>query len=144
MNIISWSDDFVLGIAEIDDEHRRLVAIIVELAETMLSGANTQSILGQLTNLAERAREHFQTEESTMSKIDFSSRTAHAQAHSFLLVQLAILEQVVADETLADRYFILDFISSWLIDHIQTLDRDLSESFVAWSHAENLQRLLGS
>jgi hemerythrin len=75
-----WSDAFIIGIPEIDNEHRSLFVGLKDLCGTLESGGRkrVQRILGLI---AEHAVEHFGHEERLMRQAGYSGYNWHRQQH---------------------------------------------------------------
>jgi hemerythrin len=56
--LIGWEDGFSVGVAEIDAQHRRLIATIGALADSMAKGAESSSLEGVFSELAAYANAH--------------------------------------------------------------------------------------
>ena len=120
---IRWNDSFALGDPQIDAEHRRLVNILNDLADAVENGRG-DSVLGSiLTRLRQYAAHHFSNEEAFMERVGFTELERHRKLHAEL--SLTVTEYLRRFESGARirPVEILNFLSDWLVDHIQREDR---------------------
>jgi hemerythrin len=57
-----WSNEYSLGVAVIDDQHKKFVGAIDELYESIQNGDSQQNLGGILKELVEYHNVHFATE----------------------------------------------------------------------------------
>src|SRR5260370_38640784 len=68
MSLFEWNDEFSVGIAEIDSEHRELFRIAEELHEGILNGTGEDELEVTYSRLAEQTRAHFEREDAILRK----------------------------------------------------------------------------
>jgi hemerythrin-like metal-binding protein len=87
----------VIGIAELDEEHRLLAAALRDLIAAVRE--DDAGRCGTLAHaLLERATAHFQHEERLMGEVHFAFRARHQLAHELFLEQARQhLEEMLAD-----------------------------------------------
>lgn len=121
-------EEFEIGIAEIDLQHRQLHILLERLKHSadMHYGYATNAILEELTI---QARIHFAVEESLMRLLAFPETEAHVTAHQHLTEQLKKLRQRAQDFDVTDG--LSSFIQTWLIDHVNHFDRKFVAHFIA-------------
>jgi len=120
-----WSDEYLIGIDEIDAQHKRFFDAAHRLYDDILNCEGDKSVDEAVEFLRKYAREHFQSEEAFMRKHHFPRFAEHQQLH----VQFfETLEELVEDlkvfgpsQHLADRA--LEIAQDWLIDHIADEDQ---------------------
>ena len=133
---ISWNDDFVTGVQEIDEQHMILVNTLNE-ASTKLTSDNSQSVLLSFTgDLLAYALYHFETEEALMQQYDYQASDQmemqqHLKEHrGFSQQVLAVREQLHAGKKV-EIPELLDFLYQWLADHILKTDKALAKRILA-------------
>ncbi|MBF0570166.1 MAG: hemerythrin family protein [Candidatus Omnitrophica bacterium] len=129
MEIVSWSESYSVGVAEIDAQHKKLVSILNLLVSSMAQGAEKKVLSSILTDLAEYAGYHFDTEERYMEKFNFPGLESHRMEHQWFKTKVTTLleadkngEPVVAVE-------LLEFLWEWLRKHILGVDQKFSACF---------------
>lgn len=130
-----WNDSFVTGVAEIDEQHMILVHTLNEAADR-LGKEPSLELLGQITqDLLSYALYHFETEEELMQQYGYvEARADEANRHldqhrKFSAKVLALRENLKAGISIPTGE-LLDFLNSWLVNHILNTDKKLSAFLV--------------
>ncbi len=77
MALMQWNDSLSVNIKEVDDQHKKLVAIINELHDAMRAGSGN-AVLGNIfSKLTQYVASHFATEEKLMSTHNYPGYLAH-------------------------------------------------------------------
>ena len=120
--------DFEIGIAEIDLQHRQLNNLLERLRDSAGKryGFAANAILEEL---AIETRVHFAVEESLMRLLSFPDTEAHVAEHRRLTEQLQSFRKRAQDFEVADD--LTAFIQTWLIDHVDSFDREFVGHFLA-------------
>lgn len=134
MSLINWSDKYVTGIQEIDNQHKELVRIINELYDAMKQGSANDKTSGILDFLAKYTIEHFQTEEKLMRGYAYPAFTQHKAEHDKLVKKVQELLQKKDGAKLILTLELSKFLSDWLTQHI--LGQDLA--YVSFFKAKGL------
>lgn len=117
---VVWSDALSLGIESIDDDHKILLEQVNKCYQISVGGDGD---LGEiLNNLKDYTTVHFAREEKVMEACGYPGLANHRQVHRLLVKQLLEQRQQYEKGKL-DAHSLLTFLQSWLIDHIQTMDR---------------------
>ena len=121
--IFPWNPHLETGIALVDEQHRKLVALINRLAEQHVQGATEADIQAILTELADYAHYHFACEENIWQQ----GLSGDVWLDRHLLAHRAFFDHVVAlqqgkqpFQTVLNDLF--SFLTQWLALHI--LDND--------------------
>ncbi len=122
-----WSEEYSLGIEEIDQQHRRLIEIANQIYEIMNDQWRLDKynqILEVLGELKDYTIYHFKSEEEYMAKIGYKKRFSHAIEHSAFVEKLNAVDLRDIDEK-QDKYLrdLLGFITDWVVNHIMTTDK---------------------
>lgn len=124
MEALEWSTALEIGHTEIDDDHRAMVGLLNRLQETSerADRAATQAVLAELETLT---RDHFAREEQLMLDIHYELLARHQKEHVHLFDEVrAQIEEM--NEGIVSAAAIAGFIKRWLIDHVETSDRQLA------------------
>ena len=122
---IEWKDELSVGVAEIDDDHKKLISIVNKFHDAYVSGTARSTIIETLSEIAEYTTWHFDHEENIMRRLDFPELKTHAAQHTELLNQMG---QILADYEVGKTELsddILNFLRDWIVIHLQTQDREL-------------------
>ena len=124
---IVWSDDFLIGIDEIDYEHRRLVEDINGLHRQLLDEASPRRIERTLGTIHARMQAHFALEEHIMLAHSYPHYPEHKAEHERLLDEYTELMTTFKKEpNRGDREAIEGKLRQWIVGHIATSDRQMS------------------
>lgn len=125
-----WMDDAeaeVLGIAEIDAQHKALVALANRLYHA-IEGTHDYDLQATLLDeLVSFTQYHFSSEEMLMDRYGDPSAEAHKRQHAQLVSQVQFFRHAL---THGGSQVVLSALRPWLIRHIRTFDRALA-NFVA-------------
>jgi diguanylate cyclase (GGDEF)-like protein/hemerythrin-like metal-binding protein/PAS domain S-box-containing protein len=125
--IFSWSDHFETGIAEIDDQHRKLVYLLNQVASAAVSESTEIDLDNLLAELSAYANHHFETEEALWARhMEGEAVLAdHRKYHSGFVEKVQELYQSRKhkQETLHE---ILAFLTHWLARHILQYDKEMA------------------
>jgi hemerythrin len=121
MSIIKWNEEFVLGIEELDMQHRQLIHMLNDAFESTQNSHenNTRKLLDRMRRYA---LEHFAAEEYILESFDYPKLKEHQQEHTLFVDQL--LEFEADKETSPEEVFA--FLKEWLVNHLLGSDREFS------------------
>lgn len=130
--LIVWDIEVAVGRSEIDEQHRKLIALINDLHSGIAGAMSRESLFGRLTGLRRFTARHFAHEERLMAATPGAHDEAHVTMHAALL---ADLDRVLADLK-AGRYDMVEdllgtYVKHWLLEHVATMDRRLAEAVAA-------------
>lgn len=120
---------FEIGIAEIDAQHRRLFELIHEMRGWSGSDLEQPAMIDILNALAEYAQTHFAVEESVMRMLQYPDTAAHIAEHKRFSDALEVFRYRLMKE--GHGIDLVTFIQSWLVEHIDRVDRAYVQYFLA-------------
>lgn len=124
---IVWSDDFLIGIEELDFEHRRLIEDINELHLELLLGVDIDQIEDTLSRILSRMQAHFALEERVMLSHKYPYYSEHKREHERLLDDYTeLMAKFGKEQRLSKRESIESILRNWIVDHILTSDKKMS------------------
>ena len=124
---IVWSDDFLIGIEEIDYEHRRLVDDINKLHRELLEHVDMERIENTLGRIHARMQAHFALEEHVMVSHDYPHYPEHKAEHERLLDEYTeLMTKFERGPNLVDQEAMEGMLRRWIVDHILTSDKKMS------------------
>jgi len=127
-----------VGIAQIDDDHRGLFAILRELdlairAETVVGVDVLADILGRMDTYA---REHFAREEEIQREVGYDGYEENRRQHAELLRTLDAFTTRFRTEAMDDPRVtaetIRSFLMVWISEHIVKVDRKMRGRILPW------------
>ena len=132
---IIWSDDLATGVAEIDEQHKILVHEVNE-ASAKLSRESSTELLMQITrDLLSYALYHFEMEEGLMQTYAYMEGAEdeakdHLKQHRVFSERVVKVYDGLKSATPIEADELLDFLNSWLLDHIQNTDQKLARFII--------------
>lgn len=128
---LQWDDSLILGIEELDKQHKTLVDNFTRLSEAVHDGCS-EKVIDELTNfLFDYAKVHFTSEDDYMVKYSYPDidiqRQEHGQFNRDANEFRQRIEQNGVSRELAIE--ITGKLVRWIIQHIRNHDRQMYEYF---------------
>ena len=127
MNLIEWNEDLILGVPEIDKEHKLLVDRVNEIVRHANNNSLNYVADEAVADLIYATRRHFEHEEEMMEDADYQDREIHMAVHKKLMVDLGDKADILTLDSGSDSMKTVEYFKDWLIDHIKKEDTVLSE-----------------
>ena len=124
MPILEWNDALDIGVNDMNQEHKKLLALMNELYDKNAAGANKTSLSKTLNELAAYTVKHFADEEAYLEKIGYPELSKHKWIHQDLLTKFGKHKAEFdsgANPKMNDEFF--KFLKLWLSSHIKGIDR---------------------
>jgi hemerythrin len=127
MDTLVWRDDYSVGHALIDDQHRELFRRINIFGNALWEGEAKDLLQTHLRFLAEYVVSHFQTEERLMEESQFGNYAGHKREHDAFVGEVSDVLGRIAETGLDSSTAILVFERScnWTKDHVRGMDQEL-------------------
>lgn len=127
MALINWNDNYSVKVYTIDEQHKKLVALINDLHEAMKAGKAKDKLGTILNELVSYTVYHFQTEESFFKKTNYPESADHQKKHNDLVDQVKEVKAKFDSGTYMLANDVMNFLKDWLINHIQKTDKKFGE-----------------
>ncbi|MBI9017175.1 MAG: bacteriohemerythrin [Phycisphaerae bacterium] len=124
---IKWNDSYSVDVDEMDQQHQRLIALINDLHTAMKRRADKSVIGNIIDELGSYTQQHFKEEEDLMIACDFPGYQEQKQLHDKFVQKIKDFETDYMDDRVTISLEIMDFLTDWLINHIQHKDKQYSE-----------------
>lgn len=124
MSNIEWVENYTLGITEIDNQHKELVAITDRLFQAIMDDKGEEVLLETLKAIADYATYHFDFEESLLREHDFphAELEEHIAEHDKLKSQVAEFIEEYSMNPSAMDVSLFGFLRSWTDEHMRQTD----------------------
>jgi hemerythrin len=128
-SVIKWEASYSVNIAEIDQQHQMLIAMINELSDSVSQSKGREVQEKVLNGLASYAKEHFATEERYFDKYAYPWSVTHKAEHAAFTQKVVQFVQDYQAGKAGLNNQILSFLSDWLKNHIIGKDKTYSYFF---------------
>ncbi len=126
MESFQWNDDFVTGLSDVDEQHKRLVDIINTFGNLLAENQIIfEDIRATLEELSDYAQYHFREEEVMMTQIGVSQDflNDHIGEHQSFLHEVTSKYSILSKDNPDLANNLLDFLVHWLAYHILGTDQ---------------------
>jgi hemerythrin-like metal-binding protein len=122
-SFFKWNDAYSVGVATMDEQHKRFFVMINNLHQAMKQGKGADVLGGILNELARYTEYHFSTEEAAMEAGNYPDLARHKDLHNQFIAKVVDFQRRF---NAGDRSIIVDAMNAvkeWLISHIQNVDK---------------------
>jgi hemerythrin len=118
-----WNESYSVGVAAMDNQHKRLVELVNRLFEAMKAGKGDVAAHEIMKELAGYTLTHFAAEEDLMRKAGYPDLTAHIDLHKQLMQKATDMLDDLKEGKRVATVALATFLKDWLTQHIQNEDR---------------------
>lgn len=127
MPLIEWDDSYSVNNAKIDDQHKKLIAILNKLHATMLNQPSSQEkrkiLVNSVKEMYDYTNYHFRFEENYMDKINYPALTEHRRLHKNFDTKIYDYYNELLQGGFVLGSELISVLKNWLIDHILVEDK---------------------
>lgn len=127
MRLIAWRDEYNIGIAAIDDEHRHLIDTINRLHEELDGEGKKRTVVAFFEELQNEIAAHFTHEEVLMRENSYEELGRHKGDHDRLLEELGDIKEAYAYSDEVDSVELGIRLEEWFFRHFRTYDAKLHQ-----------------
>jgi hemerythrin len=141
MAFLEWDSRFSVRIAEIDQQHKKLIGLINRLHESMQQASGrdaletaVQELSAQATvinEMVEYSSYHFSTEEKYMRQHVYPDYEKHKKEHEYFTNKVRTLKSDFDGGQAILSGQIMEFLKEWLSGHILGVDKKYEPFFQA-------------
>jgi len=122
VTLLQWQENFAIGIAEVDHEHRRLIDLINSLHAALGDDRARDRVEMFLGEILADVTAHFALEERVMRERHYAAAAEHKADHERLLDQLRDMMDAQADGVVLDDARFGADLAEWFAGHFRTHD----------------------
>lgn len=122
-DLMPWGKKFILGMDEIDEQHRRLVSMVNQLHKAMKLKKGRQQLKEILGALAEYTVNHFKFEEKLFDEHGYPETDLHKKIHKNLVKQVTEFQSQLEQGKASLSMDLMGFLKDWLNNHILETDK---------------------
>jgi NNP family nitrate/nitrite transporter-like MFS transporter len=122
--LISWDDEFSVGIDAIDSQHKHLLGLINKIDDVIQNGGAYEKFASIVTDLIDYANRHFAHEEKLMDENHCPDLDRHKRSHDRLREELLRWQEKVAKARAEEMREHMLFLRIWFPGHILNMDKN--------------------
>ena len=127
MGSFEWKDEYSVGIASIDLQHKRLVNYISDLFDAMQAGQGSKVLGTILDGLVSYTRTHFTSEEKLLREHGYTGLDAQLKSHADFVAKIEDMQKQYKSGKISMALSVANFLKDWLVKHIMGLDKSYSD-----------------
>jgi hemerythrin len=125
---VTWTDDLEMGVPVLDEQHKELIALVLQIIELINSQGSRRRILDLLRKFKNDAIKHFSTEEKLMDASYYTDKKGHKKLHVHFMKELQEtinkIERGIGGAECAEE--LKENVAEWFIHHIRKNDVTLA------------------
>lgn len=129
MPLFQWSNSLSVNVREIDEQHRRLIALINKLFDAMSSGEGKKVLSEVIQGLVDYTVYHFSTEEKYFEQFNYPEATPHKEEHRKFVARVQSFQSEFNEGKTGLSVEMWNFLKDWLVNHIRGTDKKYSRFF---------------
>lgn len=124
--MLVWSDEYSVGIEEMDEQHKRLIDLINAVYDGLAEKTNSETVGTVLDELIDYTKVHFAVEECLQRLFSYEGYEAHKAIHDNIVKKVTEMQARFHAGDKKVGMELLLFLKEWLFDHINKVDKDYS------------------
>jgi len=129
VSIIVWKTEYSVGVAELDNDHRKLISMINQLHLAMHNDRGQTVIKTIISDMLNYIKLHFSKEEAYMRQAGYLGLLAHLREHEGFVRKAQELKQRSESGEFVLSLEVVQYLSDWLKGHILEADMRYVETF---------------
>lgn len=129
MALFEWNDSYSVKVGLFDGHHKKLVGMINELHQAMMSRQASAVIEKILDSLVDYTKYHFTEEEKLMKQHGYPGYEQQKKEHENLVSRVVEIQDKLKKGSMSVTLETMAFLKSWLSDHILVSDKKYSQFF---------------
>ena len=125
MALIEWREEFSVGVAAVDHEHKELIDLINTTGAALDQAGNDDSVMDFLGEIHTKISAHFALEENIMRERHYDQYAAHKADHERLLDDIRDIMDDYEDGLGFNRDSFAERLRDWFSAHFKTHDARL-------------------
>lgn len=122
-----WDESFSVHVKRCDEDHKKLLAIIQRLHESVVNNQGPVDTQGILAELLDYTETHFATEEGMLEQTKFPGLEMHCHQHQTFKDKLEELKKSFEYAPNDTALAVMEYLKNWLVRHIKMVDCQYSK-----------------
>jgi hemerythrin len=123
MSYLKWSDKYSLNVAEIDEQHKKLVSLVNAMYDAMHAGKGRDMIGKVIAEFVAYTDYHFKSEERLLRQIGYPEYDEHKEMHDNLSRKAQSIKAAFDRGNTPTAIEVMLLLTNWLNTHILEEDR---------------------
>lgn len=123
MTFFEWRDEYNLNIKKIDEQHKKLIKLIDDLATKMKEKKSIDVLNKVVAELDEYTKTHFSFEEKLMEEYEYPEYKLHKNEHDYYTQKVFSYKERLYKNSFALSTEILITLKEWWEKHILVTDK---------------------
>jgi hemerythrin len=124
MSELAWSDEYSVGVEEIDDQHKMLFELVNRLFLAAVKREDQQLTVEVLKSLVDYTKTHFGLEERLLEESGYQGLPGHREDHLRFIAKIDAIAQKFHVEDRSVTFELINFLKHWLQNHIRQSDME--------------------
>ncbi|MGA2672199.1 MAG: bacteriohemerythrin [Terracidiphilus sp.] len=125
MPLMTWTEEMSVGVKILDNDHKALIRMLNELHDGITTGRTRMALESVLEGLSRYTKIHFAREERLFAQAGFPGAAAHKAEHDLMARRVMNMQSRFENgQSLELSLEAMNFIKSWLTNHIQGSDME--------------------
>ncbi len=123
MNKIEWKDEYSVGVDELDEQHKKIIAMINLLNENQSEKSQVEVVRNVLIEMMKYSKYHLDYEEGLLAQNDYPDYKNHKNSHlDYMMAYSSLSIEIMKHEKDQVPKNLLDFLNNWWTHHILVED----------------------
>jgi len=128
-NLLDWVDKFILGIEDIDEQHKQLIELVNSMFASFKLDKNKKEIKENIKSFVDFASYHFGNEEQYFEQFNYPESESHIKEHNEFIKQVKAFQSDYNANKVKFLDDIMSYIKVWLYRHFTEIDVKYVELF---------------
>ncbi len=139
MQKFEWLEKYSVGVKQIDEHHKKIIAVTNDLAEAIRAGVGGEAIDNVVQELLNYVKFHFAYEQEYFDKLEYPDSQKHKLEHlEFTKKVISIYQNYAKGQGLLASD-LLRFICDWLQSHFMGTDQEFGRRLQVYLSEEEFQ-----
>ncbi|MGC9109628.1 MAG: bacteriohemerythrin [Caldimicrobium sp.] len=127
MGLIEWNENFLTGIPEIDNQHKKIFNYLNNLYEYNKINLDNKDKIQKIQAFLESIERHFEYEESLIDQYNLENGEDHKREHAFFREKIKEIFEKYGSSSYALTFEICKFVKDFYFSHIIYYDKILAK-----------------
>jgi hemerythrin len=125
MSLIEWDENYSVGVAAVDHEHRELIGLVNEAHDRLMRPDAAEAVMNFLGEIFARISAHFALEEQIMRARNYDHYDTHKADHERLLDEIRDMMDDYEDGESFSEALLAQQLRAWFAGHFRSHDARL-------------------